>query len=440
MTAWRIDSLDARAGLAFASWRDADLDAPDGHDGVDLDYPAIFLSAPEFEPEPLASRALGFSAARGLAQLGVFVRAGPDLPAAELAFADVAALREFVRRVYVASGGGDAGGGATGGDGGPPPPPDGEGPGGIPEPARFSVERGGTFEQFASDAEAIVQELQLHAGEPVETADLTKLMVRSSAWLALKIDADRLVAGAREIFIEMLRRFPLHGNEADKGRWARAARRLGHAISRMGLWLDIIDGPDAIALDQVAQQMSPDSHPPVARWVLPFFFGSGFKAMRLPRWLLRDLLWWYAHVDEHEVYAWGVFLSVRGVATGSDPIDDLCAWPIGKDLAALIGPPPDAPSVFQLLSAMIADPARLATKNGAGAGGNAIAVMLFAAAHLQVPEHLPGPWGDSFPLSHDEGRAHLAGVASMWLLRQLPTLVFPSAVEAVIGDAASLRV
>jgi len=121
--AWRIDSLDARAGLAFASWRGADLMSP----SPQLDQPAVFLSPPTFQPEAVANRAVGFSASRGRAQLGVY------LEEAELAFESLEALTEFVRRAYLAGGGGDAAGG--GGGVGPPRAPE-VGPEAPAEPGR----------------------------------------------------------------------------------------------------------------------------------------------------------------------------------------------------------------------------------------------------------------------------------------------------------------
>ncbi|MFI5030497.1 MAG: hypothetical protein ACHQPH_07340 [Reyranellales bacterium] len=109
--AWRIDAMDALGGLAFASYRAADLlDRPE--EPADLDIPCFALSAPDFRPEPLVSRALAFAGTRRGHQFGVWA------DGQEIEFDELESVVEFVRRVYLMAAG-RGGGGET-------PPPAGE--------------------------------------------------------------------------------------------------------------------------------------------------------------------------------------------------------------------------------------------------------------------------------------------------------------------------
>lgn len=114
--AWYFDALDARAGRAFATLRPDDLFTSDT---LDESGATFFIGPPDFEPEPVASRAVAMSAARHGFQEGLLDEQG------EIPFRDLASAAEFVRRVYVRGGGGDGGGGrgeAAPGEGRGPPP------------------------------------------------------------------------------------------------------------------------------------------------------------------------------------------------------------------------------------------------------------------------------------------------------------------------------
>ena len=67
--AWFIDTVDARAGLAFTSLRGPDLLTQD----PTLDLPGVFIAPPTFRPETVSSRALAFAATRGPFQCGLFI-------------------------------------------------------------------------------------------------------------------------------------------------------------------------------------------------------------------------------------------------------------------------------------------------------------------------------------------------------------------------------
>jgi hypothetical protein len=72
---WYIDALDGFGGLAFASHRPTDLLLDSGG----LAGPAWVLSAPDFTPEPVASRAIAMAATRRGLQLGLSLTGGTEV-------------------------------------------------------------------------------------------------------------------------------------------------------------------------------------------------------------------------------------------------------------------------------------------------------------------------------------------------------------------------
>lgn len=438
--AWRIDSLDARGGLAFASFREADL----LREQIDFDQPAVFLSAPAFEPEPITSRALAFGAARAQAQLGVYTGLDEREVPAELAFSDLNALREFVRRAYLAGGGGDAGGGGGGGDDGGPPPPSsaGEGPRAAPDGEHIDIERkarreerGGGIGRAADKMHSIAMGLRLVAGDIVPTVAFSALAVAGAADPS---DAKRLVDGAIELFLEMVSRYPAGGADDQKGRWARAARRLGRAITRMDFWPDILNGPQASKLDGIAGWMLGVASQGQFRWFLPLFFGTSPTSGLVAPWLYHEYQWQLSQLADEHGLVLPPYRDTPAQITIADPVDDLCAWPVPDRLTSFIGSKADAPSAFHLLSTCIADPARLCDTQHRPEAERAVGIVLFAAAHLQTGDQVPSLRREILPDGDLEGRAHIAFLARSWLLHQMPSLVFPVEVEKLIGQAAEL--
>lgn len=113
---WYIDAFDAPGGLAFASHRPPDLTDPEPA----LGGPAWVISAPDFQPQALSSRAIGFAASQRGLQLGLSLDG-----LTEVAFPSLPALAEYVRRLFMAGGGNDGAGGVTPSDDEPPDSPDG---------------------------------------------------------------------------------------------------------------------------------------------------------------------------------------------------------------------------------------------------------------------------------------------------------------------------
>lgn len=109
--AWFIDAWSVRDGMAFASQRAADARLQTRR--------CIYLAVPALEPEPVSGPSAALWASRAGFQLGF-----RDEEGFEIGLPDVAALRELVRRGYLAGGIGPGPEGPVG----EPPPPDDDGP------------------------------------------------------------------------------------------------------------------------------------------------------------------------------------------------------------------------------------------------------------------------------------------------------------------------
>lgn len=418
--AWRIDSLDARAGLAFASWREADLSGG----APRLDRDAVFLSPPAFSPEVLGNRAIGFGAARGHAQLGVFV------DGEELAFETLEALTEFVRRLYVGSGGGDAGGG--GGRPGPPEPEGGGPPEGLTRRFREGEGAGAALGvlKVAAAAADLSKGLKYVGGEPVQAAalDTARTVVGTPAGDGLAI-----ANGAAELVTEFLSRYPVGGQAEEVDRWLASAHRLGAAVTGLGLWPAILEGPFAPALDElcirIVGTLGLTSDWDVPRYLLPALFGLLHAEWPWPRRFPKDRLAYFADYERI------VLAGARSRAASRDPLDDLEVWPLPDDIAKLVGSAQRAVTAFHLVSTISAAPEKLS--EGQHIHMRAAEILLFCVAHVLV--EADPPLGSSWLRSpHRSSAAEMANRSLEWMSTQWPTFVFPRQVEALIGQASAL--
>ena len=409
--AWRIDSLDARAGMAFGSWRPADLT---WERGVDLERTAVFLAPPYFRAQALNDRTVGFSASRSRAQFGVFIRE------TELAFATLDALSEFVRRVYQTSGGGDLGGG--GGPGGPPVHgPEGGGPeiGGVDFPAG-GLGGAQAVVHAAREAQDLAESLphDFSLGEPVPTK--TPVATRPSDQNYPTVDAATLAWGAQELVIELIRRFPLKGSHADIVRWGESGNRLGEAIGRLDLWAKILEGAGGPVLDTAAKQIH-------AKLPTPF-------DNRRLIWLLmqRGASYYYAFWKDYYPFP------TVGYRTQDDPVDDLSVWPLPDDVKRLIGSMEKDPSAFHLMASVCGSPQKLVSSGIESISLRAASIVLFCAARVV---------GETTPQSvvafvnadlYDEAIRMATRNSWDWLVQQWPAIIFPTEVEKIIGQSATL--
>jgi hypothetical protein len=250
--AWRFDALDARGGLAFASYRGPDLI---GETTLNGDLPGVFIGAPEFQPLNLSNRATGLAAGRHAFQTGLFL--GDD----EVGFESLDDLVEFTRRCYLRGGAGDGagpGGGIPpilplGPEGGPERPPPTELPPTEPLRGRGELDpvkgRLSIKETISSDLTLFAKLVGDHGGsEPSTIARLARWKSVDGAgsrsagdsWGKRELSSydgpDILAEGTLILIQEVLRRLPIGGSDEEFFYWLKTARSLGDAIARIGLW------------------------------------------------------------------------------------------------------------------------------------------------------------------------------------------------------------
>lgn len=483
MDTWQIDALDPRGGIAFASWREFSLT-----DEVSelREAPCVMICAPYFRPEPVASRALARSAPRGCFQIGVF--AGES----EVSFTTLEAVAEFVRRIYVRSAGSD---GIEGGSTPVPPRPEG---GGSPlpalpldfpydhirsVPARAEPEPGLPWFDPGRGAMDIVEpgppdiptllmsfkELARHdldgpvSGEPMSwRADGQGSMATPPTIGSLTRAEDILGWAALLLMHEMLERLPAARLLDDQLRWQEAARGLGQAIARLGLWdwlfgwygsktlegwadamRDSLGWPNEsqFALISAFPDLSDDVRTRICMWLL---FGAA-PTMDHDDWIDWIRQSWEAEAAQNK--SGRLQMGPLGqTIMPADPLHLLKLTPLPAQLAYIVADDvqPDA-TLYHLLAGSTAAPARLLADDARDSSA-AIALLLFAACLMvledtdtQVSFGNFGAWGTSLSPLQKQRLADLMTWAWDWLSGSLPRLAFPQAVEQMITDVTSLR-
>ncbi|GAB2843352.1 hypothetical protein ACFQ0P_02510 [Microbacterium insulae] len=391
MRAWFIDALDATGGFAFAAFRSADL----GQDSPDLSVPGVFLSAPDFLPTPVTSRATGMAAARGRFQSGVF------LDGAEVGFAALDDLVSFVRRVYLGRGGGPDAPPEEGGRG-PFGPPAGEpelgGPAGDPdaETTKSLMDFGRDFRDAARRA-GHGDESSGRAAAPDIGRDPDAFVVSSLAappFSATSRDPTTGLADAiGSIAMELVARGPSDLTGKNVREWRSALARLGYAARRLGVTDHVLDARSlaedmaSVTSDEVAERLGATSRSPE----LEDFYRSLFR--------------------------WGWPGETEDVG---NRFDDLRAWPLPA--FARWAPDPARATAFDLLHRVLSDPRVLFEL-----GWTEARVLVFSAAHLQpmTTGHIPWrPDPDDLVDAVDRGLA--------WLGSQFPARAFPTPIEDLI--------
>lgn len=374
--AWRLDSLDVRAGAAVASWRGADLDSP----VPDMDCPAVFLTAPYFQPQAVRGRAIGFGASRGPAQLGLYVGK------TEAGFESLQEVQELVRRVYLSSGGGDQpGGGGTDGRPRPPDRPEG-GPVEEPEPEadRAPSSAISALRDWSATALSFAEAIHVDQEGIVPTKDIMPPAAGSQTGPA----GEAMILGAEILWQEILRRHPPAGDDLSLLGWSDALLRLNTAAARLGL--------------------GKITHP----W-RPLRFSGDLTGLNLT---------FRASLDRIQ---------------DTDPLDDLSAWPLPADVAALVGAGGQDRSACHLVGAATGAPLRVLTPRPP-ASDRAMAVLIFASAHLAlIDASYHGFWWRDRRMN-DAWIDQVEQAALRWLADQMPRLIFPHAVETIIAEAAAV--
>lgn len=390
--AWRIDSMDAEAGFAFASYRPADLTG----EAMPADCEAIYISAPYFSPEVVVSRAPGLAAARGSAQLGLF------LGESEVGFNTLDALREFVRRSYVAGSGS-----GPNGEGSPPlePPPGGGGPSGGEEAPPRDPEFG---------IRKLIEAGAWAAGRVEGLAMTEDNVAGSSAFVAPGIvpsDAKQagaaLAAGGLTLAHALISRASVTADRARRNDWNRSVGSLTATLTQMGLHNEFWHGPGLQGLHAAAMKL------------------RGDPSIDLESANYLDLL-----LEGHAYY-----LDYWWPRRSHDPLDDLADWPVNQRVATVAGLDWRTATALGVLGALSASPQKLATTPDQAAASEAAGVFLFAAAHIV-----------SWSGDHQRGAARwlsdgshiLFEQAAAWIARQWPQVLFPGQLEGLI-DAAAKR-
>jgi hypothetical protein len=447
MPQWRIDTLDARGGLAFASWRDDDLV---GAKNANREPPSIFIGAPDFRPEPVANRAIALAAGRGAFQTRLFV------DGVEASFPTPTAVVEFVRRAYLRSGGGD---GADGG-GGETPLPRPSNPPDMPRlPDSFDEDVGGRQLRPAilsaiKSFQKLALGLTLGKTEAFNDWPLAVDRTDRKASNALADGPGMLASAALRLIYEMVQRLPFAKEPHALARWQRDARRLGRLLARLDLWPLLLSDPYHKSLTTMAEHLARVGRglavldvikkfpPDVANRVIVlvlFVDGPDLDDRDEPERFMHGLYDW---LDRSGPGFW-----LAGLPGTLDPIPELSRIPLPQDVEECIGLDLKiGASLYHALAAFMGSPI-IALK---GQSSALIDLVLFASACVVGPDS-----GQPLSLSIDGWQSWrgphnispvrraaaqtLAGNAWNWLREHLPGIAFPRSLEKAIESAANLR-
>jgi len=372
ISAWRIDALNARGGVAFTSYRTADLreDAQ-----ANLDVPCYALSAPDFRPEPLTSRALAFAGERRGLQLGVWD------DGTELAFDDLETVVEFVRRVYLTASG--RGGGGGGGEAPPVPVEVGGGPDRPVSP------RGEAAEKIAAEFLEVARQFGMAGpfGDAVE--------MKSVYWPKVQGDLDT----------------------------RRGLRDLGASAAYA-------------TFNEALDRAVPRSHQSYPQWHRSFVaalhlgveFGLYRHVRQHDKYYIQRLEKTFPMYPPYSVFDYALSRWTGGlVARGGDALAVLELLPVDKQLAKALGHrEPEQASVFDIVRILAANPKELTAKGDEEATRTRLSVLILAAIVLTHST----AYGLPFEF---EGDILDAEAVLSWLVAQLPPGHFDEKIERMIG-------
>ncbi|AXW00535.1 hypothetical protein CJO81_07000 [Ralstonia solanacearum] len=457
--AWYIDSIDARSGYAFASYRIADLsDAAALSDVCET----VFIEAPHFVPERVGSRTLSLGATRTGFQTGLYVQSGED----EVPFPTLDALTDFVRRAYGSGGSSDGGSGTT-----PPVTPRSGDNGPRADSQRHDVSDGDDWKYETGRREAVdvdpVDALKtayrafaglIQQASLTNPADATgafdKLLESRFRQAEGRFAAHRLARAALRLSAHVIS-FPEPAEFSAERRILDASgRHLFACISRLNLWgsIRLHLQADAAALKQVFQVLSefydsrigpdwlkrhferaPSSEDAslLAR-LLQVVLGSGRQAPRLSFRYLNDRAWWHLTPDDHRV------------TESSNRFADLSHIMIPESLIPIdYRPEHVSPSLRNLLAFGCNAFAQIPAHDQDAV----FETMLFAACYLNAPVAgdmvgtlRSGSW---YGLADSEQEAsldalHLVATTLPWIRANLPNYAFVQEVENSIAQAAKV--
>ena len=403
--AWRIDTLDPRGGLSFASWREATL-----FDEGDLeDAPVFFIGAPTFAPRAVANRSVALAAERHGFQLGLLDTEG------EAEFQTLDDVADFVRRLYLTSARGNP---PEDGTPTPPPPPD-DSPLDGGEPL-IPLEPGPLTDAVAT----FQQRSKLLSRGQQRSFQWTEALNPSGRTSAPK---DQLLRGAIILIREVLWRFPMSLKPQDLERWRQAASALASILWRLELRGDIqLSGE----LGQYAEdflvrcwsKVEPGSHPHSRDYavyaILNLLEGGSYDGP----------YHWPSH-----------WASAGQLANPLEPMEILGRIPVPLSLAkAMKMPEPARATLATTLSVGLGDPAVFA------AHADVEALVTLAAALVAAVDapSVVRAWHrhEYEPLSSltlPYRREQIMEAMRVWLARNLPARIFDPTLEAMISKNAA---
>jgi len=441
MSAWFIDALDARAGIAFACYRTPDLSL----EVPELDRPAVHIAAPHFMVERLSSRTPGFSAARNSCQLGVFLNGG------EVGFETLDDLVEFVRRTYVSGGSGDGPSGIGVRPTPPDLPPDGDGDPGPKSRSPRDESAASVMSMFEAFRRASGEQvLGTYVGDPMEqTPRRTVAFLAGSQALprtgpSIASDPGTLLAMAvSQIADALFRHCPAHHSGEELARWWDSVRALGAAARRLGLASRMLDGAAGDALEKAGgflvkhhgRLLVDGAGEP---WVAQADRRSSHFGLLVAFWLLFDLPTTLVHLmSDAAPQVWiGDLWHFDGGGSGfeaGDRYEDLAGWPVPQSIASELGLIEANHTLADVLCRALGSPVSIAPFDEETA-----AILLFGAVHLDCTR-AGASWASSRSMVASEWRIAVAQRARLWMAKQLPQRAFAKEVETIIGSANEVR-
>ncbi|UGY02524.1 hypothetical protein [Bradyrhizobium quebecense] len=438
---WRIDAMDARGGLAFASRR---ADRFSELETRAQDPLCAFIGAPGFQPEMVASRSIALAGVRGAFQYRLFI------DEEEVAFPSLAGVTEFVRRVYLRGGGGDGAGG-VGGEGPPPILPDG-GPD-LPGSLDLEEESGGLARSMVDAVMAFKGMTALcKPGTSIQFRKWPDSRGQELAKHGIMDGPTILANAATRLIYEMVRRIPNGQDLAATVRWHRNARTLGAMIAAMGLWDILLREPHYGALVRLlgalkswkskltALQATAGSEIFDVMFLCALIFGSG-PALddEEGAWRhLRTIEYWWHRPFPVEPLQW----QDRALDESVDPVTSLCRIPVPKDVAAVVrNAANDDIGLYHVLVSIVGAPLL-----GHSQKHGFFEFVLFAATWIAGCNGTPGSHG--FVSEYPQRPLSLIRAAEVqiklnrgwnWLRAHMPTMCFPPEVETAIEAAADLK-
>ena len=421
-TKWRLQAFDLRAGLAFATYREAQSASQELGN-----WPCLFYAPPDFSAEPIDNVAAALAATRGSFDSALF--AGNQ----EAVFDTPEEVAEFLRRAYVSSAGGDGADGAAGEGEPSPSPPE---PRDLP-PLEQAMERDRKPAPMCRDA--VRKAVDEFARQIASTSFGASFEARWKDILAGDT-VDSLAHGALQVLHELVRRVPA-GHETHILRWLDDLRALGVCITSLNLWAHLSSGGFGETFFGLLAQIGRLTGWPWLRPVdipdlayLLFSIGAPLDELN------DEAQYWLRRTNGRMGLRQPVALG------GSDAMELLARLPVPYSSKPLIASDlGDRAGLQHLLATVVASPQSVAQKLQSIDAMATIDLVLFIAACLASSVSPAASYAfNAWPLRHVSPmqrqvmqRAGQAGL--IWLAEHLPARGFSPDLEAHIFESRHIR-